>query len=306
MQAPSVLYLYKMQKNNQLICIVGQTATGKSSLALRIAQAWNGEIICADSWTIRRDVNIGTAKPTNEDRKLVPHHLIDVVGPDEDFNAALFKDLANKAIADILSRGKLPIMVGGTGLYIDSVIYDYSFATVGNRNVRSILNDLTIPELLKKIDRLDIELGEVDIRNKRRLIRLIEANGVRPTKKKLRNQTLLLGLSIDNYELKQHIADRVDAMFNAGLEDEVKQLYENYGWDCEALRGIGYAQWRAYFLGSENREQVRKKINQATVNLAKRQGTWFKRNKSIHWLDTSVKWSEVVDLITTFMHNNIS
>src|ERR1039458_1340925 len=108
-----------MKKQASLICIVGQTATGKSSLALRIAQAWNGEIICADSWTTRRGVDIGTAKPSAEERKLVPHHLVDVINPDEDFNAALFKDLANKAIADISSRGRVPIMVGGTGLYIE-------------------------------------------------------------------------------------------------------------------------------------------------------------------------------------------
>lgn len=295
-----------MKKQAPLICVVGQTATGKSSLALRIAQTWKGEIICADSWTTRREVNIGTAKPSVEDQKLVPHHLLNIVGPDEDFNAALFKELADKAISDIVGRGRLPIIVGGTGLYIDSVIYNYSFSTIGNRHDREQLDALSLIELLQKIDDLGIELGEVDVRNKRRLVRLIETSGARPTKQNLRDQTLLIGLRVENNELKRRVTGRVDAMIAAGLETEVRQLFEHYGWDCEALKGIGYAQWQEYFLGSENHDQVRQKIIQATMNLAKRQHTWFQRNKSIHWMDTPVKWLEVVDLVTTFLDNNIS
>lgn len=295
-----------MKKQPPLICIVGQTATGKSSLALHIAQTWDGEIICADSWTTRRGVDIGTAKPSETERKLVPHHLLDVIDPDEDFNAALFKDLANRAIVDISARGKLPILAGGTGLYIDSVIYDYSFSAVGKQNQREELNTFSLPELLQKINALNLELGDIDIRNKRRLIRLIETNGARPTKQNLREQTLLLGLKLDNKELKQRVTDRVDVMLAAGLENEVQGLVGRYGWDCEALKGISYAQWREYFLGSENRDQVRQKIIHATMNLAKRQHTWFQRNKSIHWLSNPVKWHEVVDLITTFLDENIS
>jgi tRNA dimethylallyltransferase len=295
-----------MKKQANLICIVGQTATGKSSLALRIAQTWKGEIICADSWTTRRGVDIGTAKPSAEERKLVPHHLLDVINPDEDFNAALFKDLANEAITDISARGKVPIMVGGTGLYIDSVIYDYSFSKVGSKYNRERLNGLSLPELLKKIDDLSIELGDVDVRNKRRLIRSIETNGAQPTKHRLRKQTLLLGLHADKDKLKQLIGNRLDEMLASGLEEEVSQLSTRYGWDCEALKGISYAQWREYFLGSENRDQVRQKIIHATMGLAKRQNTWFQGNKSIHWLHAPVKWPEVVDLVTTFLGNNIS
>jgi tRNA dimethylallyltransferase len=117
---------------------------------------------------------------------------------------------------------------------------------------------------------------------------------------------LLIGLHIDKNELKQRISHRLDAMLATGLEEEVQQLSERYGWDCEALKGISYAQWQEYFLGSENRDQVRQKIIQATINLAKRQQTWFQRNKSIHWLSSPVNWSEVVDLITTFLSKDIS
>jgi tRNA dimethylallyltransferase len=295
-----------MRKQAPLICVVGQTASGKSSLALRLAQEWDGEIICADSWTTRQEVNIGTAKPSMQERSLVPHHLLDIIRPDEEFNAALYKELANKAIIDIIARGKLPIMVGGTGLYIDSVIYDYSFSAVGSKHDREKLNTLNLAELLQKIKDLGIELGDVDVRNKRRLIRLIETNGAQPTKGDLRDRTLLIGLHVENNQLKQYITKRLDAMLVAGLEDEVWQLSERYGWDCEALKGIGYIQWQEYFLGSENHEQVHQKIIQATMNLAKRQNTWFQRNKSIHWFNTPVNWYGIVELMTTFLDNNIS
>lgn len=295
-----------MKEKVPLICVVGQTATGKSSLALRMAQQWNGEIICADSWTTRRGVDIGSAKPSISDQMLVPHHLLDIVGPDEDFNAALFKDLANKTINNIFNRGKLPIMVGGTGLYIDSVIYDYSFSTAGDKNKRQELNSLSLEQLLHKIKELNIDLGGVDTRNKRRLIRLIETNGARPSMKKLRDRTLLIGLRIEKDQLNKRIVNRLDSMLEAGLENEVRELSTLYGWDCEALKGISYAQWREYFLGSEDLEQVRQKIIKATLDLAKRQNTWFQRNKSIHWLDTPVEWSYIVDLVTAFLNNDIS
>lgn len=292
-------------KPAKLLVIVGETASGKSALALKLAQQFNGEIICADSWTVRRGVNIGTAKPSSKDLKLVPHHLLDVVGPDEDFTAAVFKRLANDAIADIATRAKLPIMVGGTGLYIDGVIYDFNFLPAGDRSARQALNDLSIVQLLERIKALGIELGNIDIRNKRRLIRLIETNGAQPTRQNLRQGTLILGLKTDPDVLKQRVTERVDGMLRAGLEAEVRALVERYGWDCEALKGVGYAQWRGYFFGTETLEQTRQKIIKATLELAKRQRTWFKRNQSIQWLFTPINWPETVDLVTTFLAGDI-
>ncbi|HMH30903.1 MAG TPA: tRNA (adenosine(37)-N6)-dimethylallyltransferase MiaA [Methylomirabilota bacterium] len=289
-------------KNPPLVCLVGETASGKSSLSLRLAQQFNGEIICADSWTVRRGVDVGTAKPSAADQALVPHHLLDVVGPDEDFTAAVFKKLAQEAILDISSRGKLPIMVGGTGLYIDGVLYDYGFLPAGDRGDREELNQLSIDELLQQIAKQGIELGSVDTRNKRRLIRLLETNGAVPTKQAIRSNTLVFGLKTDKAVLEQRITDRVVAMLAAGLEAEAGTLAERYGWDCEALKGVGYAQWRDHFLGTASHEQVRQKIIKASLDLAKRQRTWFKRNKGIHWLDTPVNWNEVVDLTTTFLN----
>lgn len=288
-------------KLSPLLVVVGETASGKTALAIRLAQEFNGEIICADSWTVRREVDIGTAKPTAEERAMVPHHLLDVVGPDEDFTAAVFKRLATDAIKDISARGKLPIMVGGTGLYVDGVIYDYGFLPVGDRDDREALNRLSTRELLGKISESKLELGDVDTRNKRRLIRLIETNGALPTRQALHENTLIMGIKPERDDLEQRITKRVDAMLAAGLEDEVRLLVERYGWGCEALKGISYAQWRGYFESTETRDEARQKIIKATLDLAKRQRTWFKRNKSIQWFSTPVKWPTVVDSITTFL-----
>jgi tRNA dimethylallyltransferase len=282
-----------------LLVIVGETASGKTGLAIELAKRLDGEIICADSWTVRREVNIGTAKPTARERAAVPHHLLDIVGPDEDFTAAVFKGLANKAIKDINSRSRLPILTGGTGLYIDGVIYDYGFLPRGDRRAREELNNLSVPELLAKIDKLSIDPGEVDKRNKRRLIRLIETNGAQPSRQITRENTLILGIKSNREVLKKRITERVDSMLEAGLEKEVMAISKRYGWDCEALKGVGYAQWKDYFLHTQTLTETRQKIIKATLDLAKRQRTWFKRNKSIQWLETPVDTQTAVDLITS-------
>jgi tRNA dimethylallyltransferase len=289
------------QKTPPLLVIIGETASGKSALGLQLAQKFNGEIICADSWTVRREVNIGTAKPSAEEQALVSHHLLDVVGPCEDFTAAVFKELAIKAIDDIAGRGKVPIIVGGTGLYVDGVIFDYGFLEQGDRDARKTYDSMSNEQLIELIQNEGINLGDVDTRNKRRLIRLLETKGAVPTRQELRKNTLIVGLRTDREVLKDRIEKRVDAMFNAGLEREVQELAQRYGWDCEALKGVGYAQWRDYFSGSQNLAETRQKILKATQDLAKRQRTWFKRNKSIHWVDTPVDFDEIAEYTAAFL-----
>lgn len=289
-----------------LIAVVGETASGKSALALWLAQKYNGELICADSWTVRRECNIGTAKPSLEDQASVPHHLLNVVGPDEDFTAAVFKRLALEAIDDITSRGKVPILVGGTGLYVDGILYDYNFLPEGRPGLRDELNLLSIDELLVRINKADIELGETDPRNKRRLIRLIETDGAVQTKAELRDNTLIFGMQPERQELNQRIAGRVDAMIQAGLEHEVDQLQRTYGWDCEGLKGIGYREWHDYFVGTQSLELTRERIISSTVGLAKRQRTWFKRNKFIHWLTTPIDYAHADELIIDLLNKSNS
>ena len=290
---------YCLQSTSPLVVIVGETASGKSALALELAERFNGEIICADSWTVRREVDIGTAKPKAAERARVAHHLLDLVGPCEDFTAAVFKDLALEAIDDISLRGKLPIMVGGTGLYIDGVIYDFGFLEQGDREARRELNSLTIPQLLERIKEQGIELGSVDVRNKRRLIRLLETGGAKPTKGLLRPNTLIIGPKVEREELKRRIEQRVSGMLAAGLEREVKGLADTYGWECEALKGVGYREWREYFEGSQNLVETRQRIIKSTLDLAKRQRAWFKRNDSIQWVSDK---SNAVDIVTTFLN----
>ncbi len=285
-----------------LLVLVGETASGKSALALELADRLNGEIICADSWTVRREVNIGTAKPPLEDLVRVPHHLIDIVGPDEDFTAAVFKGRALEAVHEITKRGKLPILVGGTGLYVDGILYDYGFLPEGDRAAREALNVLTNDQLIGMIADKGLELGDIDTGNKRRLIRLIETNGAVATRQEVRPNTLVIGIKIDRTVLYARIEKRVDAMLVNGLEAEVKGLEERYGWDCEGLKGVGYSQWRDYFTGSQTLYETRAKIIKATQDLAKRQRTWFKRNKSIRWFSAPVNTTDVVDLVTTSLY----
>lgn len=282
-----------------LIVIVGETASGKSALAMDLAKRFNGELICSDSWTVYKGFNVGTAKPTAEDQAEVPHHLLDVADPAQGFSAVLFKKLAQQAIADITTRGKLPIMVGGTGLYIDSVLFDYGFLPKSDPALRTELDVLSLEAVLERARLLGLDTAGIDLRNKRRVIRLIENNGVRPTRQPMRASTLVVGVQVPREELRERVSKRVDAMLAGGLEAEVRKLAEQYGWDVEPIKGIGYKEFREYIDGNENLDMVRARIIKNTMDLAKRQRTWFRRNDSIQWQNDR---SKVVEIVTTFLN----
>lgn len=286
--------------NPPVVAIIGETASGKSELALKLAETFNGEIIAADSWTVYRDFSIGTAKPNESERDRIPHHLLDIADPREGFSAAEFKHQALYAIRDIAERHKLPMLVGGTGLYIDGVLFNYSFLPPSSNAMRAELNGQSIDELLEMIHTAGYDLEGIDIRNKRRLIRLIESNGARPVRAvELRPNTLIIGVQVLREELHERIAHRVDTMLAAGLEAEVAALASEYGWEAEPMKGIGYREFHGYFDGSQTITETRERIINSSMNLAKRQRTWFKRNKSIHWIS---KQDDVVGLITTFLN----
>jgi len=289
-------------RHQSLIVVVGETAAGKSALALRLAKEFNGEIISADSRTVYRGMDIGTAKPTKEEMAAVPHHLIDIVNPDENFTVADFKKQAIQAIEDIASRGKLPIMVGGTGLYVDSVLYDYNFRYPAASPARENLNKKSVDELQLMIMRRGLELPN-NPKNPRHLIRVLETDGLQAHKKELRKHTLVLGLAPERDELKRQIEKRTNAMLEAGLVDEIKQLADRFGWDVEPLQAPAYKAFRGYIEGAETLAEAKEKLIKNDLALAKRQRTWFKRNKSIHWLSTPVKWQSVVDQVTTFLES---
>jgi tRNA dimethylallyltransferase len=286
-----------------LLVIVGETASGKSDLAMELARRLDGELICADSWTVYKGFDIGTAKPSKADREEIPHHLLDVAEPADGFSVVLFKRLAEVAIDDIAARGKLPIVVGGTGLYIDALLHDYSFLPATSPHLRDKLNQLSLPELLERAETAGYNLEGIDARNKRRVIRLIENEGRRPTKQPLRANTLVLGIRRDSAELKGRIERRIDAMVVAGFPDEVKSLGEQYGWDIEPMKAPGYRAFADCVQGKISLEMAKERFCQNDLQLAKKQRTWFKRNSSIHWLSDRSKVDSIVDLVTTSLNN---
>lgn len=280
-----------------LIVIVGPTASGKTALAIEIAKKYNGEIICADSRTVYKGMDIGTAKPTVPERQGIPHHLLDVVEPDQKFTAADFKKLADEAIDDIQKRGKLPIMVGGSGLYIDAVIYDYNFRA-SNPDIRSKFQDASVEELQAELAARGIPLPQND-RNQRYLLRSLESGQAAPIDKILQPETLIIGLDIDRKILKSRIAARVDSMLQSGLIDEIKRLSKSYGWVPSAMQAPAYKSFRNYVDGHESLDQAVSYNIMFDARLAKKQRTWFKRNNSIQWIDDPSKY---VDILTTFLN----
>ncbi len=282
-----------------LIVILGQTASGKSELAIKLAEHFRGEIICADSMTIYKGFNIGTAKPTQNEQQAIPHHLIDIAEPGSNFNTEAFQRFANNAIQDIASRHKLPFLVGGSGLYIDSVLFSYKFLSPPTEELREKLNQMDLHQLLQEADKLNLNTEMIDAHNRRRLVRFIESNGKRSSKLSLRPHTVIIGLQMPREEFDIRIERRVNAMIANGLEDEVRNLSQKYGWNNEQLKAVGYREWQNYFSNTINHSELVQLIIRDTLALAKKQRTWFKRNKSIHWFSTGYNIGEIVDLVTT-------
>ncbi len=273
-----------MASKNKIVAIVGPTSSGKSELGNAIATKFGGEIICADSRTIYRGMDIGTAKPTANDQANVVHHGLDIIEPSQSFSAAEFKRLANRHIKEIQRKGRLPILVGGSGLYVYSVIFDYKFPAGPTNELRESLNKLTIDELKLKLKMMDsIVFQKIDINNPRRLIRAIETAGQdRTAQDKLRENTILVGVFPGFDELKHRIKNRTKMMIDSGLVDEVRSLDRKYG-ETEALKSIGYNEIRECIDGKYSLAEATELINLHTLQLAKRQMTWLKRNKEINW-----------------------
>lgn len=278
-----------------LIVIVGETASGKSEMAMRLALEFSGEIIAADSRTIHKEINIGSAKPTKEDQKKVLHHLIDVIAPNEMFTVSDFKDMAQKTIKDIHKRGKIPFLVGGSGLYIDSVLYDFEFRAPGDQANRALLEKLSTEDLQQKILEKGLELPN-NPKNPRYLIRTLESNGASAKKHDLRDNTLIIGISRDNEDLRARLVNRIDNMLDQGLIEEMLQLSKKYDWSLPSMQIPIYKAFRSYL---ENKATLEEATELSIINemrLAKKQRTWFKRNNAVHWLNEQ---RQAVDLITT-------
>lgn len=269
-----------------LVAIVGPTASGKSELAMMVATAYNGEIIAADSRTIYRGMDIGTAKPDKGEQAVIRHWGLDLVEPGEAFSAHRFKTYAADAISNIQKRGKLPILVGGTGLYIDSVLYDFEFNRPAEYELRQKLELRSVEELHQIIKSAGYPMP-VNSKNKRHLVRAIETAGQASTKTPVPlPSTLIVGLMPPDEALRRNIKIRAGKMFRNGLIKETEKLLERYSEGVVSTSGIAYRVVNDYLAGRLSLNEAKLKFEQADWQYARRQRTWFSRNKFIHWFQS--------------------
>jgi len=271
-----------IQSNRPLIVIVGPTASGKSSIAMRIAKEFNGEIICADSRTIYKGMDIGTAKPSLRDQAEVPHWGLDLVEPGDLFTAADFKLFAQQKVEEIRGRGHVPLLVGGTGLYVDGVIFDYEFVESDSK-LRSQLEAMPLDDLKEYCVNNNVTLPE-NQQNRRYVIRAIERKNI--SGKRLIApipNTLVVGITTNRDELRTRIAHRAEQLFDTGMVEEAKMLGEKYGWNSQAMTGNIYRLVKQHLDGDFDEEELKQRFITSDWQLAKRQLTWLKRNPFIVW-----------------------
>lgn len=275
----------RIRSEPPLVVIVGPTASGKTGLAVRIAKAFNGEVISADSRAVYKDLTIGTAKPTPKEQQGVPHWGIDLVMPGKRFTAADFKEYAVRKIDEIRARGHMPILAGGTGLYIDAVLYDFEFPSVDNDTTkRDELMNMALEQLHKHCADNNIKLPE-NSKNKRHVVNNILRNGQELKRKhKLDENIIVVGIATEMGVLRQRIEQRADVIVSPAIIDEAAQAGEKYGWDNEAMTGNIYPLVHQYLNGELTLNEVKEKFIRADWQLAKRQLTWFRRNEHIQWL----------------------
>lgn len=295
---------FMSKEKPKLIVIMGPTACGKTKWSLLLAKKYNGEIISADSRQVYSKMNIGTAKEPGEWRWVglrrtyfidnIPHHLVDFLDPGKKFTAAHFRDKALKYVKLAYKNKRQPIVVGGTGLYISSLIDNLQIPRVPpNKKLRESLSEKNIDELFKLLQDLDPDAAKkIDKNNKRRVIRALEVSilsGEPFSKQQTRGESLFevlkIGIEVERDELYSRIDKRIDSMMEKGLLDEVKKLVsKKYHWDLPSMSGIGYRQFKDYLEGKTTLEQSVELLKKDTKHYAKRQLTWFRRDKEIKWV----------------------
>lgn len=293
-----------------LVVVAGPTASGKTSLAIALAQAFDGEVVSCDSVAVYREMEIGTAKPTHEERGLAPHHMIDVAWPDEPCTAGDYSRLARESLAGISGRGRVPIVAGGTGLYLRALI-DGLFPTPETKpGRREYLRELAkrrgagwIHRILKRVDAKAAEA--IHPNDVPKAIRAIEVSlaARQPLTEQWEQgrdslegyRILRLGLDPPRARLYERINVRAEAMFDRGLVEETARLIERYGRECRPLTSLGYAEAAAVVRGEMSREEAVTQAQQGHRNYAKRQMTWFRKDKEMCWLGGCGSDAEVVD-----------
>ena len=282
---------------DKVLVIVGPTASGKSALAVSLACHYNGEIISGDSVQVYRQLNIGTAKITTAEQKGIPHHLLDIKDFTENYSVYDFQKKGREIIKQLNQNNKLPIVVGGTGLYIKALLYDYQFKEEDNDV--SDYQDFDNQELYNMIQVQDPQAAaKLHKNNRKRLLRTLSLLASLPTnksdflaqqKKQAIYDVLIIGLTLDRRQLHQRISDRVEMMFSAGLLKEVESLVKGdlKVFDYQAFQAIGYKEFKAFFLNENSLEEIKEKIRAHTRQFAKRQYTWFNNQMPVQWVDSN-------------------
>lgn len=289
-----------LAKKEKLLVIIGPTAVGKTKTSIFLAKRFNGEIISGDSMQIYKKMDIGTAKITKEEMEGIPHHLIDIKNPDEPFSVAEFQQLVRKKISEISQRGRLPIIVGGTGLYIQSVIYDYQFSDAPSdpefrAKLKKEAEEKGSAFLYKQLKEVDpISAGKIHQNNLRRIIRALEVYHC--TGKTISSfqeggaseplyDTAIIGLTMEREKLYERINERVDEMVEKGLVEEARELFLSGLRDCQSIQAIGYKELYDYFMEKISLEEAIEQIKRNSRRYAKRQLTWFRNKMDVEWFD---------------------
>ena len=306
---------------NSIICIAGPTASGKTALAVELAKELGGEVVSCDSMQVYRRMNIGTAKPTPEEMQGIPHHMLDVAEPWEDFSVSRYCELATPIVEDILSRGKTAIIAGGTGLYMDSLIQGNVFAPFPSTGVRERLEAQADAEgmeaMLAWLRSLDPDsAARLHLSDRKRILRALEVyleTGETITAHNRRTQALpprfrplWLGLDFaDRGELYRRIDLRVEEMLRQGLLEEIRELLASgIPPKCTAMQAIGYKEFVEALQGSLPVEQAVEEVKKSSRHYAKRQLTWFRRNKALHWLTRGPDSPEILEAARQILREN--
>lgn len=288
-------------KKQKVIVICGPTASGKTALSIELAKKINGEIVSCDSMQIYKEMDIGTAKPTKEEMQEIQHYMINTIFPNERYSVADYKKDAKKAIREIIKKGKVPIIVGGTGLYVDSLIYEIEYPDIKfDEKYRQELEEQVrkdgLEKLYNKAKKIDPEaMLKISSNDKKRILRVLEiykATGKTKTEQERKSREkepefdyLVYGLNMPREKLYERINLRVDIMIKQGLIKEVEEIYKKYNEFPTAMQGLGYKEVVEYLEGHLTKEEMIEKIKQETRRYAKRQMTWFRKNKQTIWLD---------------------
>ena len=291
-----------------MLIIGGATATGKSGLAIKLAKKLNGEVVSADSMQIYKHMNIGTAKVTEQEKEGITHHIIDIIEPEQTFSVAQYAKLAKQTIADIKLRKKVPVVVGGTGLYINSLIYDYNLSAQDldlRSELQKELETFGKEYMHNKLASLCPDLStNIHCNNTKRVLRALEVfllTGKSITDKQDKKQALphkMYAINLDRQIMYDKINTRVEQMFCEGLLNELEYLVniKKLSFDAQSMQAIGYKEFREYYFGNKNIEEVKEEIKKDTRNYAKRQMTWFRSIPTCNWLQSGNNY-QILDII---------